>query len=388
VAVLAYGHAEFLARQGHQMISEWWRWQESENYSVGLEEEVMLLDPASDWRLATRVGELLDAASGDLSSRLGDETQDAVVELATDPHTGALQAGAQASALRRRLAHELERMGLRAAAAGTHPSTLWTETQIAAGERHQEVYDSMRELARREPTFGLHVHVGVSDPERAMSLYNRLRLHLPLLLALSANSPFWQGRDSGMASVRTPIFQSFPRVGIPQAFDSYERWMTVVDQLLRCGAFPEPTYLWWDVRPQPKFGTVEIRIMDVQSDSEATTALAALVQSIAHLELEEGFHRDPVAGEIEILSENRFIAARDGMDGRFLDPANATCVQARTLLTRLLNAARPHAQQLGCVDGLDSVKDLAAHGGAARQRQARADHGSLSATIADLAERF
>ena len=369
-------------------MSEWWDWQEGEDYSVGLEEELMLLDPAADWGLATRVSELLRSAAGGLSGRLADETQDAVVELATDPHPGAVQAGAQADELRREIAHELERMDLRAAAAGTHPSTLWTATQIADGDRHQEVYESMRELARREPTFGLHVHVGVSDPERAMTLYNRLRIHLPLLLALSANSPFWQGRDTGMASTRTSIFQSFPRVGMPQAFSSYERWVTVVDRLLRCGAFPEPTHLWWDLRPQPKFGTVEVRIMDVQSDSVATTALAALVQSIAHLELEEGFHRDPVAGEIEILTENRFIAARDGMDGRFLDPGNANCIEARTLLAGVLDAAGPHAEQLGCSDELDAVRDLAAHGGAARQRQACAHLGSLSATVADLAERF
>jgi carboxylate-amine ligase len=370
-------------------MSAWWQWQtEGQDYSVGLEEEVMLLDPAAGWCLATRVGELIRSARGGLSNRMADETQEAVVELATDPHPGAAQAGAQAAELRRALARQLTSMDLRAAAAGTHPSTTWVETQIADGDRHQEVYESMRELARREPTFGLHVHVGVTDPERAMMLYNRVRVHLPLLLALSANSPFWQGRDTGMASARTSIFQSFPRVGMPRAFDSYERWVTVVDRLLDCGAFPEPTHLWWDVRPQPKFGTVEIRIMDVQSDSEATTALAALVQSIAHFELEEDSERDPVTAEIEILTENRFIAARDGMDGRLLDPINCTCVDARTLLGGVLDAVEPHAQQLGCADALESVRDLAAQGGAARQRAARNEGGALTATIVDLAERF
>ncbi len=369
-------------------MSDWWQWQAGEDYSVGLEEEVMLLDPASDWRLATRVGEVLESAHEELSGRLDDETQDAVVELATDPHPGSVQAGSQAHELRGALARQLAGMDLRAAAAGTHPTTTWTETQIAQGDRHQKVYESMRELARREPTFGLHVHIGVNDPERAMTLFNRLRVHLPLLLALSANSPFWQGRDTGMASARTAIFQSFPRVGMPQAFDRYESWVAVVDRLLGCGAFPEPTYLWWDIRPQPKFGTVEIRIMDVQSDSAATTGLAALVQSIAHLELEEGYHHDPVAGELEILTENRFIAARDGMDGRLLDPANTTCVSARALLANLLEAVTPHAEQLGCAAELEAVKDLAVHGGAARQRQVHTDDHPLSTVTADLARRF
>lgn len=369
-------------------MSEWWQWRANEDYSVGFEEEVMLVDPAEDWALATRVGELMRVARGGVADRLGGETQEAVVELATDPHRGPAAAGVQGGQLRRALATELERMGLRAASAGTHPTTTWAETQIAEGNRHQDVYESMRELARREPTFGLHVHVGVSDPERAMLLYNRLRRHLPLLLALSANSPYWQGRDTGMASARTPIFQAFPRVGVPRIFDSYQRWVAVVDRLLRCGAFPEPTYLWWDIRPQPKFGTVEIRIMDAQTDSEATTALAALVQSIAHLELEEGWGPDPGDDEIEILIENRFIAARDGMQGQFLDLGHAARVKATALLADLLEAVAPHAQQLGCADDLAAVADLAVHGGAVRQREARKTHGSLSATIADLAERF
>jgi carboxylate-amine ligase len=369
-------------------VSDWWEWQTGEDYSVGLEEEVMLLDPGADWRLATRVGEVLESAHAQLSSRLADETQDAVVELATDPHPGPVQAAGQASELRRALDRQLHRMDLRAAAAGTHPTSVWTEIRIADGPRHQEVYESMRELARREPTFGLHVHIGVRDPERAMTLDNRLRVHLPLLLALSANSPFWQGRDTGMASARTPIFQSFPRVGMPQAFDSYERWVAVVDRLLGCGAFPEPTHLWWDIRPQPRFGTVEIRIMDVQSDSQATTALVALVLSIAHLELEEGPERDPVAGEIEILTENRFIAARDGMAGRFLDPVNTTCVEASAVLADLLDAVRPHAEQLGCAAELEAVRELAAQGGAARQRLTHGAEGSLVPVVADLARRF
>jgi glutamate---cysteine ligase / carboxylate-amine ligase len=126
------------------------------------------------------------------------------------------------------------------------------------------VYESMRELARREPTFALHVHVGVEDPEDALRLYNSLRAHAPLLLALSSNSPFWQGRDAGLASTWTPIFQMFPRVGIPRAFRSYADYVEAIDMMLRSDAFPEPTFLRWDVRLQPRFGTVELRTMDAR----------------------------------------------------------------------------------------------------------------------------
>ena len=159
-------------------------------------------------------------------------------------------------------------MGLRAACAGTHPFAVWHDTVVSSGERYQAVYGSMRELARREPTFALHVHVGVPDPEDAIALMNRMRAHLPLLLALSANSPFWQGRDTGLASARTPLFQAFPRVGIPRVFNDYSDYVEAVDLLVRCGSIPEPTFLWWDVRPQPRFGTVEVRIMDAQTRVE------------------------------------------------------------------------------------------------------------------------
>ena len=246
----------------------------------------------------------------------------------------------------------------------------------------------MRELARREPTFGLHVHVGVSDPESAILLHNRLRSHLPLLLALSGNSPFWQGRDSGLASARTPLFQAFPRVGPPRIFEDYGEYVGTVDRLLRCGAIPDPTYLWWDIRPQPKFGTVEVRIMDAQSESWATRALAALVQMIARLELEEGYHADEVSGNTEVLIENRFLAVRDAMEANLIDPVAETQVPARVWLERLLEAARPHAQELGSEAALDDIRRLAQEGGAARQRRVATPDRPLWAVVAWLAGVF
>ena len=156
---------------------------------------------------------------------------------------------------------------------------------MSGGARYQLIYQTMRELARREPTFALHVHIGVPDAESAIVMLNRLRAHVPLLLALSANSPFWQGRDTGLASARTPIFQAFPRTGIPREFGSYADYVETVDRLLRCDAFPEPSFLWWDLRPRPRFGTIELRVMDAQTTAERSVALTALVQALAHLEL-------------------------------------------------------------------------------------------------------
>jgi glutamate---cysteine ligase / carboxylate-amine ligase len=366
----------------------WAEWHGSRPYSVGIEEEVMLLDPEDGWALARRVDDVLPELSSELAGHVAAETQDSVLELATAPHEGVEEATAQVRGLRDLLARELGPFGLRAAGAGTHPVAVWSEVRISGGDRHQEVYGSMRELARREPTFGLHVHVGVAEPEAAITLYNRLRCHLPMLLALSANSPYWQGRDTGLSSARTPIFQAFPRVGVPRAFSSYEHYVETVDLLLRSGAFPEPTFLWWDVRPQPRFGTVEVRVMDVQSTSAFTRALVALVQSIAHLELEEGYHVDKLDGTIEVLVENRFTASRDGMEALLIDPVREARLPARAELERLLAAARPHAASLGCAEALETVAELAAANGAARQRREFERTGELPAVVAALADEF
>jgi carboxylate-amine ligase len=372
----------------HPAVASWARWHRSAAYSVGLEEEVMLLDAEHDWALARRVDEVIPALTPELAGHVSAETQNSVLELASSPHQSADAAAAQARELRTKLATELNPMALWAAAAGTHPMAVWTDTRISGGERHQTVYGLMRELARREPTFGLHVHVGVNDPDTAITLYNRLRPHLPLLLALSANSPYWQGRDSGLSSARTPIFQAFPRVGIPRPFACYEEYVEAIDLLVRCQAIPEPTHLWWDVRLAPRFGTVEIRIMDVQSSPEFTHALVGLVQTIARLEIEEGFYTFPLAGQNEVLIENRFSASRDGMDALLIDPLTETRVRAEEVMGGLLDAARPHAQDLGCESALDQAAELAACNGAERQRLIFKETGTLAGVVAALADQF
>jgi carboxylate-amine ligase len=367
-------------------VPDWAHWHPSEPFDVGIEEEVMLLDPG-DWALARGTEGLLADLSDELASHLSSETHEAALELASAPHATVEGAAGELAALRAALQRELDVAGLRVAGAGTHPFAMWTETRVSAGARHQLVYESMRELARREPTFALHVHIGVGDPDSAIGLLNRLRAHVPLLLALSANSPFWQGRDTGLASARTPLFQAFPRVGIPRAFTSYLEYVEAIDQMLRCGAFPEPSFLWWDVRPRPHFGTIEVRVMDSQSSPDRSTALAALVQSVARLELEEGFHEPLLIHAPEILDENRFLAARDGINARLLDPVTERRVPAREQLTELLDAAHPHAQDLGCETALELVPALASETGADRQRQV-ARRASLTGVVRMLASHF
>jgi glutamate---cysteine ligase / carboxylate-amine ligase len=309
--------------------------------------------------------------------------------LFSGPHATARGAAEELARLRAGLAADLEPLGLRAAVAGTHPFAQWSDVEVSPGARYQSIYDSMRELARREPTFALHVHVAIPDAEAAVRALRGLRVHVPLLLALAANSPFWQGRATGLASTRTPVFGMFPRTGIPRHFASYDDWVDTVDTLLRCGAFPEPTFLWWDIRPQPALGTVEVRVMDAQSHVDGTAALVALVQSLARLALEDGLAPTWPAGADEVLAENRFLAARDGIEAELLDPVAGRNVPARALLGGMLDAARPHADALGCRDELDLVPALADEPGFARQLDVAArEGGSLPDMLAELARGF
>jgi carboxylate-amine ligase len=206
-------------------------------------------------------------------------------------------------------------------------------------------------------------------------------------LALSASSPLWRGRATGLASNRTILFQAFPRTGLPRRFADYADWVCTVDLLLRSGAIPEPTFLWWDARPQPRFGTVEVRIMDAQPRLEATAALCALVQALARLELEEGYAPRELIHAQEALAENRFLAARDGVAAELIDPVRARRIPVVDLLADLLAAAAPHASVLGAAHELAAVPALVAAPEAARQ-EALAAGGGVGALVSDLARRF
>ena len=351
-------------------LPEWAEWNpasEEAPWTVGIEEEVMLLDPR-DWALASRIDEVLPALSRFVADHAAAETHGSALELASGPHPTPLAAAAELAELRAGLAADLVPLGLRAAVSGTHPFAQWSDVEVSPGARYQSIYDSMRELARREPTFALHVHIAVPGPEAAVRALRGLRVHVPLMLALSANSPFWQGRDTGLAAARVPIFGTFPRVGIPRAFASYEEYVEAIDVLLRCEAFPEPTFLWWDVRLQPRFGTIEVRIMDAQTRSSDNAALAALVQCAVRLEATEGYADEAIACLPEVLDENRFLATRDGMRADFIDPESETRKPARAILDDLLAACAPHAAELGCEAELAAVEGLADMPGDHRQR--------------------
>lgn len=372
-------------------IPDWARWPDPDRpaWTLGVEEEVMLLD-AETLALAPAIEEVLDALPQSLRERVTSETHSSALEMATGVHPTVDAATSEMARLRSELANALEGLGLRAASAGTHPTATWEDVVVAPAQRHREVEEAMRALARREPTFALHVHVGVPTPAGAIGALNQVRAHLPLLLALSGNSPFWQGRDSGLASARTPLFQAFPRVGIPRAYASYAEWAHAVDLLVRCDALPDHTHLWWDVRLNPALGTVEVRVMDAQTEAADSASLVALVQCLVRLEVVEGSASWRALGAREVLEENRFLAARDGTRAELLDldRENGGRVPVRALAEELLDACAPHASALGCTDELERVHLLLDAPGAQRQRDAAGPEGDHQRLLRSLADAF
>ncbi|WP_210495171.1 YbdK family carboxylate-amine ligase [Patulibacter sp. SYSU D01012] len=371
--------------------ADWAAWPErsrAASFTLGVEEELMLLSPGG-WNLAQAADEVLPRLPEDLRTKVCPETHAAALEIETGVARTVGDAARELRCLRDAVKETVAPLDLAVASSGTHPFAVWRETALGGGDRQAEVYGSMRELARREPTYALHVHVALPDADAAVDVFNRMRVHLPLLLALSGNSPFWQGRDTGLASARTPLFQAFPRVGIPRRFDSYEEWVGAVDLLTGCEAFPDATYLWWDVRMVPRYGTLEIRIMDAQIDLEATASLVALVQCLARMELEEAWAEEASHAPQEVWEENRFVAARDGADARLIVATEGRRVPVADRVDELLPHLRPHAQDLGCADELEGVCALV-HGQNGQRRQLELARGDdrLPGLVRGLADAY
>jgi carboxylate-amine ligase len=345
----------------------------------------MLLESA-DLSLAQRSDTIIGRLSPVLTQHALQETHAGVLELVSGVHPQVSGAVSELWALRLRLALELRSMGARAACAGMHPLQSAEQTMISGAKRYQLIADTMRSLARREPTMALHVHVAIPDPDDATRVLLRIREVLPLLVALAANSPFSGGRDTGFASARTVTFDGFPRTGPPRAYSSYDEYVTAIDALVASGAIPDSTFLWWDARLQPALGTVEVRVMDAQSTVVDVAPLVALVQCLARLELEEHGEHDPVSEEV--LAENRFLAARDGLNARLIEPAVGRLMPARMLLGRLTEECRPHAEALGCSAEFEEVNRLTAANGAIRQRSWARDGLDLTSVLSSLSQQF
>jgi carboxylate-amine ligase len=357
--------------------------EQAKDFTVGIEEEFAILD-RQHLGLAARYEELRDGAQTDplLAESVAGELISSEIEIRSGRgETFADALGAQRE-VRRRLFAVAAAHNVLLGTTGTHPWADYREQRIIDTDHYHRVESGLQYVAWRNNTFSLHVHVGVRGADRAIQVCDRLRPVLPVLLAISANSPFLEGRDTGLHSVRTQIFtKSFPRCGVPDAFGDWSTYAQYVDFLLRMDSVTEYTQLWWSVRPHLSFGTVEVRICDVQPTSQESDALAALITACvaqAARDVDEGRpHRDPPARMIE---ENMWRAIRHGLDGRLIDLERAEQYPARAAIERLLDWSAPVRSELGLDVQLPELN------GAQRQRARLAQGLGLSEVFSAAVE--
>ena len=342
------------------------------SYTIGIEEELMIVD-AEGLDLVNAIESMLEDVSsregGTAAGEVKPELMESVLEIATHPAANMPAAGADLRALRAQVRDLAKERNLCIGSAGTHPFAMWEDQRIVSRPRYRDLIDALRFVARQELIFGLHVHVGVDDPDKAIHVANGMRVHLPVLLALSANSPFWRADRSGLLSTRTPIFRAFPRVGMPPRYDSWEHYQREIAFMVESGVMEDYTYLWYDIRPHPRFGTVEIRVCDAQTRVEHTLGLAALIQAMVK-ELCEHYETGILLGEYpwQMLDENKWLAARHGLEGELVDLPTSDRVSTKALARRLPDRLREHARDLGSLDELAGIDDILARNNGARRQ--------------------
>jgi glutamate---cysteine ligase / carboxylate-amine ligase len=341
---------------------------EGEPFTLGLEEELFLVDP-QDGHLVNTGAEVIEQI-GELSrGEIKNELHRSQIELITGVCKTAQEAVAELCELRRTVLAT----GAGIVACGTHPTAVEGDSLFTEKRRYERIHELLGD-AGATPVCALHIHVGMPDPDAAIRVFNGLRRHLPLLEAISANSPYRHGRDTGLASARQLTLRSWPRAGVPRAMADFDDFLRSTARLTQVAEVPDYTFHWWKLRPHPRIGTVEIRALDTQLSPRHTAALAAAVQSLA---LHESRCRAVEGPPIEVLDEASFRAAREGVEATL--PDDDDCLRpVSELLECMVEAVRPAAGELGCEQQLDDLAELLADGGGAGvQRRAcrEGEHG-------------
>jgi glutamate---cysteine ligase / carboxylate-amine ligase len=366
---------------------------DSPPFTLGVEEEYMLLDPVS-FDLVQHVDTVLTAVQdGEFTERIGPELMQSVVEISTPVCRTAGDVDSELRRLRSYVTEIARSQDLRVGSAGTHPFSLFERQRITARDRYRNLVDQLQYVARRELIFGLHIHVAVDDPEKAIHVTSALLLHLAEFLALSASSPFWRGEATGLASSRQMVFAAFPRSGPPPRFRDYADYAEVVGQLEKTGCIADYTHIWWDIRLHPRFGTIEVRVMDAVTRVEDTTALAAYVQGLVkyYSDAFEAGRELPSYHRI-LTTENKWLGARYGLEAPVMDlvTGRRNRVPVAQVVRRALREIEPHARELGSERELEGIRDILGRGnGSDRQLRvfnANRDIVEVVSEIADATE--
>ena len=342
--------------------------QQKHVFTLGVEEEFQIVDPETR-ELRSHIEQILNEGSVTLKENVKPEMHQSVVELGTDICRDTADARAAVVRLRRSLAEAAGRGGLKIASAGTHPFSHWIDQQITEGERYKTIVKDLQQVARANLIFGLHVHVGIPNRETAVQVMNQMRYFLPHLFALSTNSPFWIGRNTGFKGYRLKVFERFPRTGIPEIFESLSEYQEYLDLLIKTNCIDNAKKIWWDLRLHPFFDTLEIRVCDAQSRVDDTIMLAALIQAIVAKLFKLSWQNLTFRHyRRRLLDENRWRATRYGIDGKLIDFGKQEEVEARSLIHELLDFVATEVDELGSAKDVAHVERVLSEGtGADRQ---------------------
>ena len=351
-------------------------------FTLGVEEEFQIVDP-NTWELRSHVSELLAAGSRALGDQMKREMHQSIVEVGTTICEDVNHLQHEMLKMRGELCAAADRVGLAVAAAGTHPFSSWIDQVISPGERYENIVEELQQLARSLLIFGLHVHVAMPDRAATIDIMNAARYFLPHLLALSTSSPFWMGRDTGLKSYRTTIFRRFPRTGVPDHFGSWGEYESYVKLLVDLHCIDDGKKIWWDIRPHPTFGTLEFRVCDVPTRVEDTIAIAAVAQAVI-VKLYKlytknmGFRLYRRA----LIEENKWRAARWGLDGQLIDFGKKAEVPMRDLALELIEFVDDVVDDLGSRRHVDHVKTILRDGTSAdRQLKVYRETGDFKAVV-------
>jgi carboxylate-amine ligase len=337
-------------------------------FTLGIEEEFAIVDPDTR-ELRSHIQEILEGGKIVLKEQIKPEMHQSVVELGTEICDSIEHARAHVIDLRSKLADLAAKAGLKIASVGTHPFSHWRDQHITEGDRYKQIIEDMQLLARANLIFGLHVHVGIPNREMAIHVMNQARYFLPHLYALSVNSPFWVGEDTGLKGYRLKVFERFPRTGIPDSFESLSEYEDYCKLLVKTGCIDNAKKIWWDIRLHPFFDTLEVRVCDAQTRVDDTVALAALIQAIV-AKLFKLLHQNTTFRiyRRRLLDENRWRAARYGIGGKLIDFGREAEVEERNLLNELLEFVTSEVDEFGTHREMAHIERIMREGtGADRQ---------------------
>ena len=355
-------------------------------FTIGVEEEFQIIDPDT-LELRSHVVQLISSAAargvGDLVKQ---EMHQSIVETGTKICESVSELRLEMHRTRSELVMAAESTGLQVAAAGTHPFSSWIDQVISPGERYQHIVEEMGQLARSLLIFGMHIHIAMPDKQTTIDMMNMVRYFVPHLLALSTSSPFWMGRNTGLKSFRTTVFRRFPRTGIPEIFDSWSAYENYVNLLMKLNCIDNGKKIWWDVRPHPTYGTLEFRMFDTATKVEEAVAIAALTQAIV-----VKLHRLYTGNQSwrmyrrALIEENKWRAARYGIEGKLIDFGREAEVPMRELMYELMELIDDVVDDLGSRSAVEYIHTILNEGTSAeRQLRVYQQSGDLKDVVRHL----